>query len=107
MFGRAVHAKFKDNMTEAFENLEEGYFNNDDISILSLEGPISQENFVPNTDLNYLIFKFPPQTTDALKWLGISSVSLANNHTKNQGQQMLDYTRQVLESTQISAIGDP
>ena len=67
MFGRAIHAKFKNNITEAFENLGEGYFNNNDISILNLEGPISQEDFYPNTDPNYLIFKFPPQTTDALK----------------------------------------
>ena len=37
MFGRAVYAQFHNNLAEAFANLGEGFFKNNDISLLNLE----------------------------------------------------------------------
>lgn len=107
MFGRAVYAQFHDDLKEAFENLGQGFFNNNDIAILNLEGPILEEEFTPDTDPNNLMMEFPLQTTQSLQWLGVNAVSLANNHTDNQGKAMLENTRQVLNDVKITTIGDP
>ena len=107
MFGRAVYNKFHDNLREAFENLGEGFFKNYDIAMLNLEGPIVDYEFTPDTNPNNLIMKFPKQTKDALLWLGINAVSLANNHTDNQGSKALGFTRETLSAGNITTIGDP
>lgn len=106
MFGRAVQAQFKGDYENAFRNLPTNFFNTD-VAVLNLEGPISPTDFSPNTDPENLVFKFPPSTTEALKNLGINAASLANNHTSNQGQTMLENTREVLTNAQITPIGDP
>lgn len=107
MFGRAVYAKYHDDLKVAFENLGEGFFKNKDIAILNLEGPIVENEFMPDTNPDNLMMKFPPQTKDALIFLGINTVSLANNHTDNQGQATLNFTREILNETKITTVGDP
>lgn len=75
MFGRAVYSQFHDNLTDAFQNLDKDFFQGD-ITMLNLEGSMVKNEFVPDTNPNNLIMKFPPQTKDVLLWLGINSVSL-------------------------------
>lgn len=106
MFGRAVYNQFHDNLTDAFLSLGQDFFKGD-VTILNLEGPMVENEFIPDLNPDNLIMKFPPQTKDTLKWLGINTVSLANNHTGNQGAPNLAYTRQILADSQITTIGDP
>lgn len=105
MMGRAVAYQFKNDMIQAFTKLGENYFGERDLSILNLEGPISAEDFPANPTANNLVFDFPPQTIDALKYLGIDAVSLGNNHSQNQGKAGLEITRQLLSAAQITPIG--
>jgi len=107
MFGRAVYAQFHDDLKEAFENLEPSFFQNRDIALLNLEGPIMPNEFTPDTNPNNLMMKFPAQVSEVLKWLNINAVSLANNHTANQGAEALAFTRENLAEKQITTIGDP
>jgi len=107
MFGRAVYSQFHDDLKAAFENLGPNFFQGKDLALLNLEGPIVQNEFMPDTNPYNLIMKFPPQTIEVLKWLNINATSLANNHTDNQGQSALDFTRETLSNAGINPIGDP
>lgn len=107
MFGRAIYYKYHDDLKAAFANLGEGFFSGRDVAMLNLEGPIVEEEFTPDINPDNLIMKFPLQTVGVLKWLGLNAVSLANNHTQNQGREVLDFTRQILGENQITPVGDP
>lgn len=105
MLGRAVAYQFKNDVTQAFENLPENYFGNVDVGVLNLEGPISDTDPGYNTNPENLIFSFPLQTIDALKYLGVKAVSLGNNHSQNQGKTGLQTTRELLSQANITPIG--
>ena len=107
MFGRAIYAQFYDDLRDAFQNLRPDFFKDKDIAMLNLEGPMVQNEFVPDTNPNNLIMKFPPQTAETLKWLNINAAGLANNHTANQGDLGLMFTREILAKNQITTVGDP
>lgn len=106
MLGRAVAWKFKNDVTQAFENLGEGFFAKEDMGILNLEGPISATEFQADPTPDNLIFNFPPQSVDALKYLGVSAVSLANNHSYNQGKTGFEETKTLLNNAGIVSIGN-
>ena len=105
MFGRAVYNQFGKDLTKAFRDFDQNFFSGD-IKILNLEGPITQQEFVPDTTPENLVMKFPPQTASALKWLGINTVSLANNHTFDQGTSVFNFTKELLNTNQITTIGN-
>lgn len=105
MLGRAVAWKFKNNVSGAFSQFPEGFFSNVDAGILNLEGPISDIEFRPDPTADNLIFNFPPQTIDGLKYLGVNAVSLGNNHSQNQGIDGLETTRKLLLESSITPIG--
>lgn len=107
MFGRGVYQYFHDNLSKLFQNFDPNVFQNKDIAILNLEGPIVDYEFTPDTNPENLIMKFPLQTQEALKSLNINTVGLANNHTENLGQKYLDFTRHILNNSKIAAVGDP
>lgn len=73
--------------------------------IANLEGPFTDNKSVAQP--NVLVFTFDPQHAPTLKKFGITSVSLANNHTLNFGGQGLQNTRDVLKKTGIAYFGDP
>lgn len=106
MFGRAVYAKFHNDLKAPFENLGENFFRKD-LAFVNLEGPIVANEFIPDTNPENLMMKFPPQTAEVLMWLGINTVGLGNNHTDNRGAAGLDFTREILSRTQITTVGDP
>lgn len=106
MFARYVDYRYRGkNLKNVFANLGERFFWGTDLSLLNLEGPISIENTTPNLDPNNLIFHFPPETANVLKWLNLNAVSLANNHTLNGGEEELVNTQKILSDRGIKTIG--
>ncbi len=76
-----------------------------DTVVGNLEGPI-QASHVP-TPSGTVRFSF---STDKAEWLadaGFDVVSLANNHTWDFGQDVLDETRQHLKKVGVDHFGDP
>ncbi len=71
----------------------------------NLEGPITKTETEFTTDR--LIFNFPPRIADNMAKSGINLVSVANNHTLNQGITGLEQTRVILTDNGISWVGDP
>lgn len=88
-----------------FENIE-SIVGKTDLLIGNLEGPVTERgsHAVPN---GTLLFKFDPSTISPLKDAGFVAVSLANNHTRNQGKQGLEDTRRFLRDEGVAAFGDP
>ena len=106
MLGRAVASQFNNDVMRAFENLGENFFSGKDIGIINLEGPINSENITPNPTPDNLVFNFPRNAIDALKYLGVNGVSLANNHSRNQGKSGLETTQILLKENNIIPIGE-
>jgi len=105
MTGRAVAWKFSNDVTKAFENLGQNFFGRQTSGIVNLEGPVSETEFQANPAPDNLIFNFPPQTIDALKFLGVNAASLANNHSFNQGKSGFESTTKLLQNAKITHIG--
>jgi len=108
MFGRNVGYYFqKNNFLDLFGNLGERTLWGADVSWLNLEGPISDQE-VEQFPLDHsLVFNFSHETIAALKYLKLTTVGLANNHTLNQGAAGLDKTREILRAAGIDWAGDP
>ncbi len=108
MFGRFVAYKYlKDGLEKIFSQFGDRVFWGTDAAIANLEGPISDKPVPGEAKPDNLVFNFPPQTIRALRFLRINGVSLANNHTYNQGSKGLAITRKLLEKAGIANIGDP
>lgn len=108
MFDRAVDGFFRgDKLVDVVKNLSDNFFKSTNVSIVNLEGPISEEEIEINLDPENLSFNFPPKTPEVLNWLGVNAVSLANNHTGNAGGSGLENTRKVLDEKKITWIGGP
>lgn len=104
MLGRYVQTLMEQRGEDyPFEKIED-LFDGHDVVLANLEGPIQDGPKTPN---NSLTFRFPEYTAPLLAKHGITHVSLANNHTLNQGQAGLDNTRSLLEKAGIIAFGDP
>jgi poly-gamma-glutamate synthesis protein (capsule biosynthesis protein) len=105
MTGRAIAWKFNNDVTLAFKNLGQNFFGGQTLGIVNLEGPVSATEFQANPSPDNLIFNFPPQTIDALKFIGVNAVSQANNHSFNQGQAGFQNTQEMLKNANITPIG--
>jgi poly-gamma-glutamate synthesis protein (capsule biosynthesis protein) len=81
-------------------------FAGSDAAIANLEGPVTTRG-THSVVGGSLIFSFDPSVVSPLKQAGITAVSLANNHTYNQGQVGLDETRSNLDAAGIIKFGDP
>lgn len=108
MFGREIGYKFQaDNFIKLFENLENPPFWKTDISWINLEGPISDKIIIQDPNSKNLIFNFSKQTIEALRYLKLTTVGLANNHTINQQKFGLAKTKEMLQNANINWNGDP
>lgn len=108
MFDRAVWHYYKGKGIETvFDNFGDRVFCGTDLSLLNLEGPISATAIDDDYRSDSLIFNFPPQAIDALEYLNINAVSLANNHSNNAGTSGLENTRKVLDDAGIKYFGKP
>lgn len=108
MLGRAVGYWYeKDSFRKLFSDFGNRVFWGVDAPVANLEGPISAAILRSNPKPNNLSFNFPPQSMSALRFLKLRAVSLANNHTLNQGANGLETTRTLLRKQSICPIGDP
>lgn len=109
MFGRNVGYYFqKNNFQDLFSNLGIRTLWGTDISWLNLEGPISDKEVKQNPqDKSLVNFNFSRQTIEALKYLKVTTVGLANNHTMNRGAAGLKKTKEILTAAGIDWSGDP
>ena len=106
MLDRGVDTLYRgDKLITVAENLGQSIFGDKDVAILNCEGPISLEPIVADNTANNLNFNFPPKSIDLFKWLGIDGVSLANNHSYNQGKEGFRNTVSSLEAVGIKPIG--
>ena len=80
------------------------FVNINDINIANLESPLSQEVHYQRGQKKIL---GPKEGIDLLKKLNINVVSLANNHTFDQGLQILSETKTILKDTGIISIRSP
>lgn len=106
MFGRAVQ-NFQTDYTQLFSQLGNRTFWGTDLSLLNLEGPLSDQPVTQITEHDPLVFNFPPQTIEALTYLKLTTLGLANNHTLNQGQTGLETTHQLLAAASLDWVGNP
>lgn len=77
-------------------------FKNADLAFVNLESPFYDKG-APITE--GMVFKAEPNTIDGLKLAGIDIVSLANNHSRNQGSNGLLYTFEHLKNNGIVYAG--
>lgn len=77
-----------------------------DMALGNLEGPFTSSTKHAVSG-GALLFNFDPIMAPVLKQSGFTILSLANNHTLNQGQAGLDATRQILKKLGLIAFGDP
>ena len=105
MFDRNIEYHFQgDKLVNVMKNFGDRVFAGTDLSIVNLEGPISPIPLVPQAD-HTMVFNFQPNSVDVLKFMGVNAVSLANNHTLNNGQKGLSNTKKVLPENGIAYVG--
>ena len=78
------------------------YLKNSDILFGNLETPITRGPEIPDFEMT---FRSNPGTEKALKQVGFSILSLANNHTMNYGEKGLEDTFNYLEEESIKYVG--
>ncbi len=106
MFDRLVDYSFRDDkIFDIFSNLGDRTFRGTDLSIANLEGPISTGPIPADGTRDSLIFNFPPKTVEVLSRLSFNAVSLANNHSLNNGKAGFANTIKVLNEAGIRPIG--
>ena len=106
MFDRYVRQKYQGHFEDAFSEVKK-LFSQMDLVVANLEGPIVDWTPPLNLDSQHLSFAFLPEVARALAASKIKLVSLANNHTGDQGQRGLEATRQLLEKNKIAYFGTP
>lgn len=105
MFDRNVNYRYPGmKLYDAWSDFGQRVFWGTDLSMANLEGPISP-TATPAVSSHTMVFNFPPKTTDVLSWLGLNAVSLANNHSSNNGSVGFDNTVKVLTENGITPIG--
>ncbi len=106
MFDRNVYHNYKDaGLVHLFDNLGNRVFWGADVKLVNLEGPISAKPIDDDWQSGSLVFNFPPEATKILSYLKLNSVSLANNHTMNNGQAGFANTQKVLGIAGIDMVG--
>jgi poly-gamma-glutamate synthesis protein (capsule biosynthesis protein) len=78
-------------------------FLNSHVTISNLEGPIPEVH--EHTPNNAFAFSFPSTTPQYLKSHGVQAVSLANNHSLDQGHAGYEHTKLVLDKESVAHFG--
>ncbi len=106
MLGRNVGGlieKYPQNPIYPFAKIS-SVFQDNDVVLGNLEGPITDEGREINTD-TCILFKFATSTAENLAEAGMDIVSLANNHTYNQGEAGFIDTQNFLEEANVASFG--
>ncbi len=102
MMSRYVGRKMaqENNYSLAWEHIQ-GRLKKADLSLINLEAPFSESEdyFVADEQMS---FNVDPRCIEGLTQAGIDGVSLANNHIYNQGEDGLEYTKNLLSSNLIN-----
>ena len=105
MFDRDVRNNMKKHGNDyVFQNLER-FMMGSDLVVGNLEGAITTNKSIAGS-LSPLLFTFDPSVAATMKKFGITDVSLANNHSRNFGQDGFDQTRYYLKKNGIRYFGD-
>lgn len=83
-----------------FENVAE-YFENDDFTIVNLEGPLTQTG---TAAAKTFAFKGPTAYTQILTGSSVEAVTLANNHAEDYGKEGYQSTVNALESASVAYV---
>lgn len=109
MMGRYVRTLMEkeNNMERSFDLIrgeEDRFFFGADVFFGNLEGPIHGKGYESGTSV---IFGFNEDTAPLLKKFGFDILSIANNHTLNQGRKGFESTVTNLNNVGISPCGHP
>ena len=107
LFARTIYHEFSDDFNEAFSELGNRVFWGTDASAANLEGSITNKKIVDNIRSDNVNFRFSPKIVETLSFMHIKSVSHANNHSNNAGQEGIDTTRSLLDKAGIQIFGGP
>ena len=107
MFARGVHKKFNKNPAVSLNKIGSDFFGGADASIVNLEGAIGATPLQKIAPSGSFSFIFPSTITDVLKRYGITTVSLANNHSLNNGWSGFKNTQKILSQNNIQYFGGP
>lgn len=101
----ALHAKTfgDDSLVSQIESM----FTGTDATVANLEGTITTNQSVSIQDNSILRFTFDPHFADFLKKIGITAVSLSNNHTFDFGESGYESTKNFLAQSNILSFGSP
>ena len=106
MLGRYVEKYTLENWPDyPFAKLNE-FLNSHDLVVANLEGPIGSDDHVM-TPAGSTNFSFSSTTPRLLKHNNIQIVSLANNHTTDQGSEVYNNTVTKLREAGITSFGHP
>jgi poly-gamma-glutamate capsule biosynthesis protein CapA/YwtB (metallophosphatase superfamily) len=104
MLGRSVAGLIKTNGSDyPFAKIKD-IISSADEAIANLEGPLTAIN---NDPTNLMRFHFDPALANELSGVGFDAVSLANNHSLDQGSEGLADTKKNLTAVGIKYFGDP
>lgn len=107
MLDRTVRTTIERNGFEyPFEDIK-NIFQGQDIVVGNLEGAITSKPSVSQKDFNILKFTFPSSDAMALKDLGFTGFSLANNHAHDFGQEGFLETLTNLGLSELFSFGSP
>jgi AmmeMemoRadiSam system protein B len=107
MLDRTVALHAKANGDAALFSQVERMFLGTDATVANLEGTITTEPSVSIPDHTILRFTFDPHVAPFLKNLGVTAVSLSNNHTFDFGSAGFKATKQYLQQAEILSFGSP
>jgi len=105
MFARGVHRKFNNDPTLSLDKIGTGFFGDADANIVNLEGSISDISDNDIAPSGSFKFVFPRSMLSVLKRHGINVVSLANNHSFDNGREGFFATQKILKGYRIKFFG--
>ena len=105
MLGRSVETRMKEHGAGyPFSDVKD-FFKVHSTVVANLEGPIRSKHI--QTPTGSMHFSFLPSVAKLLKDNGVTHVTLANNHTHDEGTAGLKETRDYLVKAGVKFFGDP
>lgn len=105
MMGRSVETRMKEHGAGyPFSDIKD-FFKAHSVVVANLEGPIRSKHV--QTPISSMHFSFLPSVAKLLKDNGVTHVTLANNHTHDEGSAGLKETRDYLSKAGVKSFGDP
>ena len=90
-----------ENYDYPFENVRK-YFENDDFTIINLEGPLTDES--SGAASKKFVFRGPTAYSAIMTGSSVEAVTLANNHAEDYGKAGYESTKQVLQDVGITYV---